>query len=828
MLAFVLGMDTSSAGEPLEDFDTVWKDGRWTFSNGPEFPGAKGRFGRSAGAARKGKFGGELHFDFRTGGNYVSTGIMTDKAPDIAAIELWLRSPQGNSVVMRYTDQTWQTLQKKLTGPYDNWTYERIDCVNFTVHWGGANDGKIHGPPRRLAFLVENDRSVQGSILFDEIRLVPGKPQLPTQKWTAFNFATDEIWHTWGENGANSKYSKGVWNVNFANGGTGVLSAIDTCLPGTPKKIRIRFKGDAAGRKLRLRMTTHFMHFDRDLGEAKPVAGKPGEFEFVTHAPPGDGWRWFGGEDDGKLHGPLRIRQLFLDANGKKGVANLKLQNIAIETECPNNRVLNLSAAYRNDKGFVVNITTIGTQPIEAKLNWDIFDWDGAKILTGSRAITIKPEARALEITVPKPTADRNFYEAVFHVDAGGFQIVPPARACWAAPVPKKAGAARLEPNSPFGMGLYLYRYSNHEAGLREMRHAAAMAAAAGIKWSREEFNWGRIERVKGKPDWSFYDKVVATAKANGVSVYGLIGYWSGWTKPYTKEGIDDYCAFVSKVVTHYKKDIKHWEIWNEPNIFFWQGPREMYAELLTRAYKAVKDADPEAEVLGCSTAGIDQEFIKLTMKLGGRFDALTVHPYRGRLDDRRFIKELRDTATLARLPNGKLPKIWITEMGWATHTPHATLNSGFLATSERRQASLIVRTYVDTIQSGVVANTCWYNFRNDGIDPYNFEFNLGVITRDFRPKPAYRTYATMTTLLKGMTPKEDLKLGPDIIATRFASKSGESVICLWSVKGTRTARVPSAKPMQRINAVGESKIVHARGGVIAVPLREEVPVFLK
>jgi hypothetical protein len=40
---------------------------------------------------------------------------------------------------------------------------------------------------------------------------------------------------------------------------------------------------------------------------------------------------------------------------------------------------------------------------------------------------------------------------------------------------------------------------------------------------------------------------------------------------------MDDYVRFL-KLVQHYKKEIKQWEIWNEPNIFFWQGPKDLYA----------------------------------------------------------------------------------------------------------------------------------------------------------------------------------------------------------------------------------------------------------
>ena len=127
-----------------------------------------------------------------------------------------------------------------------------------------------------------------------------------------------------------------------------------------------------------------------------------------------------------------------------------------------------------------------------------------------------------------------------------------------------------------------------------------------------------------------------------------------------------------------------------------------MYAELLKQAYATIKKVDPEAHVLGCSTAGIDYEFIKKTMELGAPFDILTIHPYRRQLDDKGFISELQKAADLAKKPDGALREVWITEMGWTTCVPHNSMRSDFPATTQRRQAELIARAYLDAIASGV------------------------------------------------------------------------------------------------------------------------------
>ncbi len=127
-------------------------------------------------------------------------------------------------------------------------------------------------------------------------------------------------------------------------------------------------------------------------------------------------------------------------------------------------------------------------------------------------------------------------------------------------------------------------------------------------------------------------------------------------------------------------------------------------------------------------------------MDLGGPFDILTIHPYRGVLDDRAFIGDLKKVADLVKRPDGTLRQVWITEMGWATHTPHNSDGAWtFQPNTQRRQAQLLARSYIDAIASGVSPNISWYDFRNDGDDPLNFEHNMGIITRDFAPKPACR-----------------------------------------------------------------------------------------
>ena len=815
----------------VEDFEPPSKAERWTFSNGGEFPGAAGRFERVKEAARAGEWGGRLGFDFTGGGAYVAAILALDKAPDVAAVRVWIRKPAGHELTFRYTDQTGQTLQKRFLAADDKWFDAIISMDGWTGHWGGANDGVVHGAPRLIAFLVGNTGRKKGEVFLDDIRLIEGKPGtgagMETTEYVAARFAREEGWScsASGSRGA-TKLDGRKLTFDFTKGASSVgVWPREFSLLGTPQEIRIRARGKAAGHPVRLRMATHFMTFEKTIGEP---AGE-GECEVVTKAPPGEGWKWFGGENDGKIHGPLRITGIFLDRNDRGDAGELELLDIRVKATFPPQQACVLTAELRETavgREFVATVRGLAGKPMDAALAWTIRDWSGKTVWEGRQDVRIPVGAVPVEANIPIPSGDHVFLEAEASLEAAD-QLVAPAQAYHTAPI-RPNEDARLDPNSPFGMGLYLDRYPGDPEGLKTMDRAARMAREAGVKWSREGFSWGRIEPRKGEFDWKYYDNLVATAKRHGISIYGLLHGWAAWTNPYTPESIEEFCRSAEAVVAHYADDILFWEVWNEPNIFFWQGPRDMYAELLKRAYAAIRKANPKAKVLGCSTAGIDHKFIKRTMELGAPFDILTIHPYRTVLDDAAFISDLKKVAELVKRPDGSLREVWITEMGWTTNVPHNTMSQDFQPTTQRRQAELLARAYIDAVASGVAPNISWYDFRNDGVDPINFEHNLGVITRDFRIRPAYRAYATVTRMLQGKRVEKPLDLGSDVIAYRFTGPGGKDpVTVMWSVEADRKVDLPAGKSAILTDLMGTSQPLTPAAGKVGIALQPGKPLFV-
>jgi len=824
-------------GTELENFEQELSPARWAFSNGPEFPGARGGFERTGAAAQAGRFGGELKFDFTGGGNYVAAALrMPETGPAAAGawngLQLWVNRPEGNDFVFRYSDSGGQTFQKQVDCPAGRWTRVTVPFSGWTGHWGGADDGTVRGKPKTLALLINHGLHNTGAMLVDELRLVKVGENIARVTYPAYRFRPEEGWYLRAEgNGGPSRLDGRTWTADFSQGARWISVAVpDRVLLGNVDKIRVRAKGTAGGHPVRLVLRTHFMTFQKTIGE---FAGE-GEQELVTDGPPGPGWEWRGGENDGKIHGPLRLAEIGLAGERKTGACLLELLEVAVDASCPAEKRCVLLAKSRgtgSDSVFEVQARALSDKPLDGDVEWVLRDWDGNEVGRGKRRLTVPPKGEVVEFLVPigeREGLNRKFLEAEISL-AIPSQNIAPVHAAWVAAAIEK-GDAKLEPESPFGMGVYLNRYGGDARGLALMERAAQMARDAGVKWSREDFSWGRIKPRRGQFDWTYYDDLVACARRNGITVYAIVGYWTGWTKPYTSEGIDDYVRFLKEMVRRYQKEIKQWEIWNEPNIFFWQGPRDLYAELLTKSYAAIKEIDPEAQVLGLSTAGIDHKFIARMLELKAPFDVLTIHPYRTHLNDTAFIEDLKKVSDQVKLPDGKRRPVWLTEMGWATHTPHNTVRQDFAPNTLRAQAELIARSYLCAIVSGVEPRTFWYNFRNDGDDPIYFEHQMGVLYHDFSPKPAYVAYSTLTRVLRGKTLAGPVPVPHGVVGFNFKGHAGApgETIALWSPQSDAQIALPvTGKRFTRVNGIGEQSELAVRDGRVKVDLRKGAVVYL-
>jgi hypothetical protein len=335
----------------------------------------------------------------------------------------------------------------------------------------------------------------------------------------------------------------------------------------------------------------------------------------------------------------------------------------------------------------------------------------------------------------------------------------------------------------------------------------------AGIGWIRDEVYWSEIEKEKGVFKFpQAYDYFLRAAQARGIQVLLILDFsnslYTGSEKraPATEAERQAFARYCREVVTRCTPlGVRHYEIWNEPNSStFWrpQPNPEDYVQLLETAYRACKEAEPGATVLGCSTAGVDLDFIGRVMRAGGaRFmDCVSFHPYCQPLPpERRLLTDIPKVIKLA--PDKPL---WITEFGYPTHT-------GAAGVDEETQANYLVRAFLLARTFPAVKRFSWYDFQNDGEDPDEGEFNFGLVRANKTPKPAYGAYKTMVSLV-GELPPAELRVEGDTYVLRFGEGKAP-LFAVWRRGGAESMEIPCSK--------GVCRIIERDGGSRTVEVKE-------
>ncbi|GMU20847.1 MAG: hypothetical protein AMXMBFR13_09430 [Phycisphaerae bacterium] len=787
----------------------------WSFHHGPEFPGATGgiQWNRHDGHDSPGCLA--MNFSFVGGGNYVQANWAVPKEATGRMLRIWLRKAGAHRVTFRAVDQGGQTFQKGIDYTFEGWQQLEVDLARWDHSFGGAGDGQVRFPLRQIGILIENNAEPRtGVLLIDNVELLPAEAadgSTHASSYVATDFGTTDAWRAGGGNG--STLQNGTWRYVFGEGtDTAAIHAGFSLLGGRPLGLRLVLEGDGSGHEMHAQLGSHFQVFHRSIG----VVGR-GEQTFEVPLDDLSTWKHHSGQNDGQVRYPLRITRIWLSRRpGGPASGSIRLKRLEVETRFRAEEAVLLIPDIDEPDGqgnvpFSVELRSLRPGPASGRL---VCEYRGLSRRLGMEAVDLslpggaEPLRRAFAHSLGK----EHFVEAVFQWIEPGFTSKPVSIGL--STVPKDPGSAKLDPASPMGAGLYLYRWNGNHQAKAKMTQLAELARHAGVKWTREEFLWHTIEPVEGQFNWSFYDQMVEVALSQGISVYGLLDYWSSWTRPNTQEGIDAYCRWVREVVRRYKDRIRHWEIWNEPNIFFWTGPKEMYATLLTQAYEAVKSEDPSAIVMGCSTSGIDTEFIRNVMAWGGKFDALTIHPYRGRLEDLGYIRELRE---VKKLVNGR--DVWITEIGFPSQ-----LGTGW---SERRQASLAARVYLTSLASGAARSVSWYDFRNDGPDRFEMEQNFGLVRDDFRPKPAYRALATVCRTLAGYRLTGEVDVGMGAYAFRFTNGQAD-IVAVCAPDSGRILSFRTDADVVITDGMGHIVVPHREGGIWNVTLDTGFPVYVK
>ncbi len=135
-----------------------------------------------------------------------------------------------------------------------------------------------------LALNLDHGLQTTGALLFDDLRLVHYREAVARVSYPAYRFEPAEGWGLRADGNAGTSRLEGkIWKADFSAGAQWLsLGVPDHVLLGNVDRIRLRVRGNARGHPVRLVLHTHFMTFQKTIGE---FTGD-GEQELLTDGSP--------------------------------------------------------------------------------------------------------------------------------------------------------------------------------------------------------------------------------------------------------------------------------------------------------------------------------------------------------------------------------------------------------------------------------------------------------------------------------------------------------------------------------------------------------------
>ena len=449
---------------------------------------------------------------------------------------------------------------------------------------------------------------------------------------------------------------------------------------------------------------------------------------------------------------------------------------------------------------------------------------------------------------------------------------------------PAPATALRPYVDSPFGM---------EGARVNELSDPLLYARDIGVRWLYPlYFRWDEVQRDRSQAryDWSHpmkggpsYDQQMADVPADMHIIGSLLNTDADAREPrpsYVPANVGPWVAFVKATVARYNGDgvndmpglrspIKYWQVGSEPELG-WN-----YHRLLEITYRAIKEADPQAQVVTCSGMcgpglGDDikdfcqpcyEDYIRPLS--GPCFDVFDLHWYpNARADYKRFKavydywRGVLDAKGFQQVP------IWSTGIGTYSGTPKVKIfaHPGEpVYHSEEFQAADLLKQYVYYLALGVKKIFLAMGMKEAGGKdsdlPGNYFETTGLVFDGLNDhdrgagvkKVGYYTYQMMTEKLEGSAWDriERVPVGqPNVLVFKFRNLgTGRSVMVAWwdwfeettDPQGQqRTMTLPcSGKAARLTTAVTDRAgrrtvtIVPASRGLMTVPVGEH-PVFIE
>lgn len=271
---------------------------------------------------------------------------------------------------------------------------------------------------------------------------------------------------------------------------------------------------------------------------------------------------------------------------------------------------------------------------------------------------------------------------------------------------------------------------------LFDFDRAAPRLFETGAKYARIQTGWNRCEQSRGVYSFEWLDHVVDTLLAGGVQPWFNVGfgnplYMEGIRNPaavgcvpfyFGEETLRAWENFVTALAEHYRGRIRHWEIWNEPDVehFWFPVGRNAadYARLLRLTAPLIRRAQPGAKIGGCcGCVRPDYDWQRDFFRSDGPklLDFFAIHQYK-------IIPEVqlgRIVETWKRqfaLHGNSGIEIWMGESGYPSWAPEDHWIGVYRHNAPENQAKWLLRRYLCDMESGISLTSFsrwWISRRN-------------------------------------------------------------------------------------------------------------------
>lgn len=370
----------------------------------------------------------------------------------------------------------------------------------------------------------------------------------------------------------------------------------------------------------------------------------------------------------------------------------------------------------------------------------------------------------------------------------------------------------------PFGVNIHFTRPDPGEMEL---------LAGGGFRFVRMDLFWHTVEReIPGRYDFSAYDHLVEVMTARNIRLVFILDYgndlYGGGNAHHFDAGRAAFARFAAAAARRYRGKGIVWEIWNEPNLEkYWHGPPDpvYYNKFASEVITAIRRVDPTALIIGPATAGFPWEYLETLAALGlfNKLDAVSVHPYRFNEPESAWEDYARLRGILDRVsPERKIPII-------AGEWGYSTVEGG---PTELEQAQYVARQALAHLAYDVDLSI-WYDWRNDGDDPREIEFNFGLVRHDLSPKPAYHAMRVLVETLRGYGFQRRLPLnGPAEFGLLFRNEA-QVALALWTNGTPRAVTLPVVcEAVTVVEMDGKRKSVPVAEGLLTLRL-ERAPQYV-